>query len=136
MSLSPSSILMLLVLGIGSLTASDSSSLAGNSFIIYHQTIDGGVHRCSLKFGQSGASSDIFPNGSIPATGTIKTKRQGRGGATISEFTATGEAPWGKGSVSFTATKDGNGAKGSVILTTPGKAPVTITFSGVDPQKK
>lgn len=80
---------------------------------------------------------DLFDGVTIPASGTLKTKRQGRrGGTTISEFSAKGESPYGKGTLAFTAAKDGEGAKGTVTLTLPGKDPVTIAFSGTAPAKK
>lgn len=134
----PTSALMILALA-GTMMAADESNpvFAGNSFIVYHPTNDGGTHRCSLKFSKQGASMDLFDGVTIPASGTLKTKRQGRrGGTTISEFSAKGESPYGKGTLAFTATKDGEGAKGTVTLTLPGKDPVTLTFSGTAPAKK
>lgn len=132
-------IMMLSALG-AMLAASEPSPFAGYSFPIFHPTSTG-EHRCTLRFDRDGnAFSDLFPVNSIPATGTLKTKvsrsRRGRGTPTISEFSAKGESPCGKGSVSFTATKDGNGAKGSVTLAQPGKDPVMVAFIGSEPQKK
>jgi hypothetical protein len=110
---------------------------AGNSFVVYHPTADGQTHRCTLKFNTQGASMDLFDGLNIPASGTLKTKRMGRrGGTSISEFSAKGEIPHGKGTLAFTAAKDGEGAKGTVTLTIPGKDPVTVMFSGTAPAKK
>lgn len=134
----PTAAFMVLALA-GTMSAADESNpaFAGNSFLVYHPTNDGGTHRCSLKFSRQGASMDLFDGVTIPASGTLKTKRQGRrGGTTISEFSAKGESPYGKGSLAFTAAKDGEGAKGTVTLTLPGKDPVTIAFSGTAPAKK
>lgn len=109
---------------------------AGNSFIVHHATPDGQTHRCSLTFNRQGAKMDLFDGLVIPATGTLKTKRQGRkGGTVISDFTAKGESAYGKGTIAFTASKDGDGAQGSVTLTLPGKTPVTVTFAGKAPVK-
>lgn len=121
----------------GALYAGESDpQFAGNSFIVYHATGDGQSHRCSLTFGRQGAKMDLFDGVIIPATGSLKTKRQGRRGTVISDFSAKGESPYGKGTIAFTATKDGEGAKGSVILTLPGKDPITFAFSGTAPVKK
>lgn len=109
---------------------------AGNSFIVHHATPGGQNHRCSLTFSRQGAKMDLFDGIVIPATGTLKTRRQGRRGTTISDFSAKGEAPYGKGTLAFSAAKDGDGAKGTVTLTMPGKDPVTITFTGTAPVKK
>jgi len=121
----------------GTATAGESDpQFAGNSFIVYHPTSDGQTHRCSLTFNRQGAKMDLFDGMLIPATGTLKTKRQGRkGGTTITEFTAKGESAYGKGTLAFTAAKDGEGAKGTVTLTMPGKDPVTIAFAGTAPVK-
>jgi hypothetical protein len=130
---------LIVLLGLGAtLMASEPSPLAGHSFLIFHPTSSGGVHRCTLRFNRDGnAFSDLFPVNSIPATGTIKTKtqrsRRGRGMPTISEFSAHGEAPFGKGTVTFTAALDGGqGAKGDVTVKLPNKDPLTITFKGRD----
>lgn len=109
---------------------------AGNSFIVHHSTPDGQTHRCTLTFNRQGAKMDLFDGLVIPATGTLKTKRQGRkGGIVISDFTAKGESAYGKGTIAFTASKDGDGAQGSVTLTLPGKTPITVTFAGKAPVK-
>lgn len=123
----------------GTAAAGESDPIfAGNSFIVYHPAKDDQIHRCTIKFSRDGAVMDIFGGGvTIPASGTLKTKRTGRkGGTTISEFSAKGEIPYGKGTLAFTATKDGEGAKGTVTLTLPGKDPVTVMFTGTAPAKK
>ena len=126
-------IILLLTLA-GALSAGESDPrFAGNSFVVYYPTPDGRVHRSTVKFTKDGASMDLFGGVTIPATGTLTTKRQGRRGTTISVFTATGEIPSGKGTLAFTAAKDGDGAKGTVTLTQPGKDPVTIAFAGRAP---
>jgi hypothetical protein len=127
-----------MVLALAGTMAADESDpqFAGSSFIVYHATGDGQSHRCSLTFGRQGAKMDLFDGVIIPATGSLKTKRQGRRGSVISEFSAKGESPYGKGTIAFSATKDGEGAKGSVTLTMPGKDPVTVTFTGTAPAKK
>ena len=118
----------------GALASGESDPrFAGTSFVIYYPTADGQVHRSTLKFSRDGASTDLFGGVTIPATGTLTTKRQGRRGTTISAFSATGEVPSGKGTLAFTAAKDGEGAKGTVTLTQPGKDPITIAFTGRSP---
>lgn len=73
----------------------------------------------------------MFPVSSIPATGTIKTKRARRGKSSISDFSAQGESPLGLGTVSFSAALDGGqGAKGTVTIKLPKKEPVVISFNG------
>lgn len=126
-----------LVLAFAGTTAAGESDpqFAGNSFIVYHPTNDGQSHRCSLTFGRQGAKMDLFDGVIIPATGSLKTKRQGRRGTIISDFSAKGESPYGKGTIAFTATKDGEGAKGSVTLTMPGKDPITLSFTGTSSAK-
>lgn len=138
MTIIPITTLVLVLVLPGAMTAGESDpQFAGNGFIVYHPTNDDQVHRCSLKFNRQGASMDLFDGLTIPANGTLKTRRQGRrGGITINEFTAKGESPYGKGTLAFTATKDGEGSKGTVTLTLPGKDPVTIAFSGTAPAKK
>lgn len=114
------------------------SPLVAQTFVIYYMTpgnntVAAQEHRTVLVFGADGAKSSIFPgNATIPFTATVKTKQTGgrRKQVVITEFSAQGEAPQGKGTVSFTAAKDGVGAKGTVTLTEPGKPPITMTFIG------
>lgn len=115
------------------------SLLVAQTYVIYYSTpgnnsVAAQEHRTVLVFGADGAKSSIFPaNTTIPFTATVKTQQTGGGRrrrVVISDFSAQGEAPLGKGTVSFTATKDGVGAKGTVTLNEPGKPPVTISFTG------
>lgn len=137
MSVVPITMLAMVLALAGTMAAGESDpQFAGNSFIVYHSTGNDQSHRCSLTFGRQGAKMDLFDGVIIPATGSLKTKRQGRRGTVISDFSAKGESPFGKGTIAFTATKDGEGAKGAVTLTMPGKDPITIAFSGTAPAKK
>ncbi len=138
MPLFPSPATLMVLALAGTMMAADepNPAFAGNSFVVFHPTNDGGTHRCTLTFNAKGAKMDLFDGAIIPASGTLKTQRRGRrGGTTISAFSAKGEIPYGKGTIAFTASKDGDGAQGSVTLTLPGKTPITVTFAGKAPVK-
>lgn len=119
-------------------SADPPSPLVGRSFpFFYRAPNEAGIveiHRGVLVFGQDGAKCELFPgNLVIPFTGTVKMQRAGKRGSVISDFNAKGEAPYGKGTVTFSANKDGAGAKGEVIFANPGKDSVTLAFQGARP---
>lgn len=119
-------------------SADPQSPLVGHSFPFFYRAANESgtveIHRGVIVFSREGAKCELFPGGLvIPFTGTLKTQRVGKRGSVISDFSAKGEAPSGKGTVTFSANKDGAGAKGQVTLSIPGKEPVTLKFQGTRP---